>query len=205
MNKHLIDFARKYLKDSLAKLPKSWHETFVLMYGRDNERRSVEEAKALDINDVVDNMPTDKLDWAMCQVDNSLSKLKTQEVAVAAPAEKEDTRALDALLEEHFLGRQHWLVWQHFKSAPSGMRNMAKPYTTDVESNNIILEKILEWCETQKNEIGTGGEFVLRKEKNVYIARLDKATPYWLAISNTKELAICKFAALIVEANKPLA
>lgn len=79
MNRHLIDFARKYLKDNLAKLPKSWHETFILMYGRDNERRSVEEAKALDINDVVDNMPTDKLDWAMSQVENSLRKFATSQ------------------------------------------------------------------------------------------------------------------------------
>jgi len=75
MNKQLQDYAREQLKAGLAQLPETWHRTFKLMYGRDNGKRSVEDAVALQINDVVDIMPEDKLDWAMQQVENSLKKL----------------------------------------------------------------------------------------------------------------------------------
>lgn len=75
MNKNLKNYAREELKTNLALLPDSWQEKFKLMYGRDNGKRSVEDAKATPINDIVDFMPEEKLDWAMQQVTNSLNKL----------------------------------------------------------------------------------------------------------------------------------
>jgi hypothetical protein len=64
---HLIEqFARDWLKEHLPKLPESNHRTFRLMYSH----KDLE--KPLDA--VVDGMPTDKLDWAMTQVENSLKK-----------------------------------------------------------------------------------------------------------------------------------
>jgi len=75
MNPRLQDYAREQLKEGLTQLPDTWHRTFKLMYGRDNGKHSVEDAIALEINDVVDIMPEDKLDWAMQQVENSLAKL----------------------------------------------------------------------------------------------------------------------------------
>lgn len=75
MNSKLQDFAREQLKAGLAQLPETWQRTFKLMYGRGNGKRSVQDTVALQINDVVDIMPEDKLDWAMQQVENSLKKL----------------------------------------------------------------------------------------------------------------------------------
>jgi hypothetical protein len=84
MNDQLQQFARQSLKDGLAKLPEGNHRIFKLMYGRGNHEnltskipsmRTVEEAEAMNINDVVDEMPAEKLDWAMQQVENSLKKL----------------------------------------------------------------------------------------------------------------------------------
>jgi len=76
MNKQLEDYARARIKQDLAQLPEAHQHKFKLMYGRDNGKRSVEDAAALSINDVVDNMmPVDKLDWAMQQVENSLKKI----------------------------------------------------------------------------------------------------------------------------------
>ena len=74
MNKRLQDFARAALKDGLAKLPDSSHRTFKLMYARDNGKRSVADAVKIPINDVVDCMPPEQLDWAMQQVQASLDK-----------------------------------------------------------------------------------------------------------------------------------
>lgn len=71
MNKQLQDYARKQIKEGLLQIPE-WHRTFKLMYGRDNGRRSVEDAVSLPINDIVDSIPEDKLDWAMQQVSNSI-------------------------------------------------------------------------------------------------------------------------------------
>jgi hypothetical protein len=41
------------------------------MYGRNNGKRSVEDAKAMSIRDVVYEIPSEKLDWALSQVENS--------------------------------------------------------------------------------------------------------------------------------------
>lgn len=75
MNEQLQEFARSSLKDGLGKLPEQNQRMFKLMYARDNGKRSVEDAEAMSIDDVVDAMPSDKLDWAMQQVENSLSKM----------------------------------------------------------------------------------------------------------------------------------
>jgi len=75
MNKQLQDFARETLKAGLAKLPEGSHRKFKLMYARDSGKRSVADAVAMPINDVVDLMPDDRLDWAMQQVQSSLDKL----------------------------------------------------------------------------------------------------------------------------------
>jgi len=84
MNKALQKFARDQLKDGLARLPEGHQRIFKLMYGRGNHEnltsqipnmRSVEDAEKMSISDVVDEMPAEKLDWAMQQVENSLKKL----------------------------------------------------------------------------------------------------------------------------------
>jgi hypothetical protein len=75
MNEQLQQYARQNLKDGLAQLPEEWQRRFKLMYARDNGRRSVEDAEAMLINEVVDAMPADKLDWAMERVQNSIDKI----------------------------------------------------------------------------------------------------------------------------------
>ena len=75
MNEQLQQFARDALKTGLAQLPNDWQRTFKLIYGRDDGRRSVEGAVAMSVDEVVEAVPADKLDWAMSQVQNSLNKL----------------------------------------------------------------------------------------------------------------------------------
>lgn len=75
MNHILQKVAREYLKENIQKLPEDWQHTFKLMYARNNGRRSVEEASLIPINDAIDRMPEESLDWAMIQVENSLIKL----------------------------------------------------------------------------------------------------------------------------------
>jgi len=82
MNEKLQFFARASLAEGLAKLPTSQQRIFKLMYGRrDNGRthnpdlRTVEETEALTFEEVVAEMPEERLDWAMSQVESSLKKL----------------------------------------------------------------------------------------------------------------------------------
>ncbi|WP_019101462.1 hypothetical protein [Chromobacterium haemolyticum] len=75
MNTQLQEFARITLKNGLGKLPESNINMFKLMYGRANGERSVEDAKGMSIDDVISEIPADRLDWAMTQVQNSLDKL----------------------------------------------------------------------------------------------------------------------------------
>ena len=74
MNNKLQEFARKEIKSGLANLPEGSIRIFKLMYGRNNGKRSVEAAIALSIDEIVDSMPFNKLDWAMQQVQSSLDK-----------------------------------------------------------------------------------------------------------------------------------
>jgi hypothetical protein len=75
MNKDLQAYARDQLKRGLSHLPEDQQRMFKLMYARDNGKRTVEEAEATPIDDVVDAMHESKLDWAMRQVSHSLDKL----------------------------------------------------------------------------------------------------------------------------------
>ena len=66
MNKKLQEYAREQLKEGLSKCNEKQQYFFKRMYS-DNDLEA-------DINDVVDNMPEDKLDWAMQQVESTLNK-----------------------------------------------------------------------------------------------------------------------------------
>jgi hypothetical protein len=81
MNEKLESYAREELKAGLAQLPADWQRMFKLMYARDGGKRSVEDAEAMPIDDVVEQVPAEKLDWAMQQVQNSLNKLSKQATA----------------------------------------------------------------------------------------------------------------------------
>ena len=76
MNKTLEASARNYLRTELSRLAASQQMIFKLMYGRLNEKRPYEAAKALSIETVVAEVPVDKLNWAMIQVENSVKKME---------------------------------------------------------------------------------------------------------------------------------
>lgn len=68
MNNKVSNFTREEIKQGLKQLPESWQLMFKRMYSHENIN--------LDIDAVVDNMPDEKIDLALTQVENSLSKLK---------------------------------------------------------------------------------------------------------------------------------
>lgn len=68
MNKTIEKFARERIKQGLALLPPEWQMTFKRMYSHNNLDAPIEE--------VVETMPTDKLDWALTQIENSIVKLE---------------------------------------------------------------------------------------------------------------------------------
>lgn len=67
MNKTVSDFTRDSIKMGLKQLPERAQLLFKRMYSHNN--------LDLDIEKVVDNMPDEKLDWALSQVENSLVRL----------------------------------------------------------------------------------------------------------------------------------
>ena len=69
MNKQLQDFARQKLKEGLAQLPEAWQYRFKQMYAHQQLNK--------DINEVVDAMEEERLDWAMQQVERSIAKLSS--------------------------------------------------------------------------------------------------------------------------------
>jgi len=71
MNKELQDFGRKRLKEGLAQCSEKQQALFKQMYAFKNRHKSIEYC--------VDNMPEGKIDWAMQQVERTLSKELTNE------------------------------------------------------------------------------------------------------------------------------
>lgn len=71
MNEILKKTAKDYLKEMLAKLPESNQRLFKQMYAKGK--------MDLGINEVVDNMDEEKMDWAMQQVENTLDKQATKQ------------------------------------------------------------------------------------------------------------------------------
>ena len=77
MNKVLEGFARQQLKDGIVQCTDKQRAFFNKMYSdSDAKIYTFEEAGKLDINNVIDNMPAEKLDWAMRQVESTLEKNK---------------------------------------------------------------------------------------------------------------------------------
>ena len=68
MNKTIETFVRQQLKDGLVMCNEKQQHVFKLMYSNKN--------LDLGINSVVDKIPEDKLDWALCQVERTLGVLK---------------------------------------------------------------------------------------------------------------------------------
>lgn len=64
MNNKLSKFARETIKLGLSRLEPKHHLLFKRMYSHNDTEK--------DINEVVDDMPEEKLDWAMQQVDRTL-------------------------------------------------------------------------------------------------------------------------------------
>ncbi len=70
MNEKIENFARQEIKNGLSKLPESNQLMFKRMYNKGNLNT--------DINEVVDNMPEEKLDWALQQVERTLNNLQNR-------------------------------------------------------------------------------------------------------------------------------
>ena len=64
MNKQLQNYAREELKKGLSRCTEKEQHLFKQMYANGNLEQSV--------NDVIDNMDENKLDWAMIQVARTL-------------------------------------------------------------------------------------------------------------------------------------
>ena len=84
MNKRLQQFARDTLKRELQYLSYGEKKVFKLMYARNNGKRSVADAEAMELDAVVDEIPAEKLDWAMEQVSNTLFKKAKERTEVIA-------------------------------------------------------------------------------------------------------------------------
>ena len=70
MNKAVIEFMRSEIKAGLKELPEGWQLLFKRMYSHQNLEKPIDK--------VVDDMPEEKLNWALTQVQNSIAKLTTQ-------------------------------------------------------------------------------------------------------------------------------
>lgn len=66
MNNQLQKYARDTLKDGLSKCTDAQRHLFKLLYGDKDTK--------IHINEVVDQIPEDRLDWAMRQVQRTLRK-----------------------------------------------------------------------------------------------------------------------------------
>lgn len=74
MEKEMRDEYIKKIKEGIDKCPPTWKFKFKLLYRGDHE---VSELHNVSINDIVDDIPDEKLDHALFQINNSLKKLQS--------------------------------------------------------------------------------------------------------------------------------
>lgn len=67
MNETLQLYAREQMLEGLKQLPNEWQMTFKKMYSHKDLEKPIEA--------IVNDMPSDKLDWALSQIERSLAKL----------------------------------------------------------------------------------------------------------------------------------
>lgn len=84
MNTTLLNAGKQILKDLLAQCTEPQQNTFKLMYGRNGGKRSVEDAKAMDINKCVDLMEESRIDHAISQCERSVEKNIAKEALTKA-------------------------------------------------------------------------------------------------------------------------
>lgn len=80
MHAMLRAHARDYILKYLILLPEQCHITFRLMYGRKNGHRTVVETLSIPLVTVVMEVPDNKLEWAMTQVDKSVENMEKGEL-----------------------------------------------------------------------------------------------------------------------------
>jgi len=68
MNKQIVEYARQEIKKGLSQLSESHALRFKRMYSHNDLDKL--------IKTIVDDMPEEKLDWALTQVQNSIKKLR---------------------------------------------------------------------------------------------------------------------------------
>lgn len=71
MNQTIARFARQQIVAGLNRLSPNHRHTFALMYGRLGGRRSIADAAAMSVEAIVAEIPDEKLDWALQQVENT--------------------------------------------------------------------------------------------------------------------------------------
>ena len=79
MNETIENFARTKILEGLLQLPEKSTKMFKLMYSLDGNYKSQNEAILVPIEDVVKNMSSEKLNWALSQVEASLKIEKNKE------------------------------------------------------------------------------------------------------------------------------
>ena len=67
---------REEIKGGLAQLEDKHRGMFARMYGTDDGKRSVEDALAMTMSDIVDAMPEERLSRAMEQIERTIQKVK---------------------------------------------------------------------------------------------------------------------------------
>ena len=76
MNETFKNEGRKILKNLLSKCTEKQQNLFKRMYSGYGREKSEEFKMNLDINNVVDNMDAEKIDFAITQVENTINKQK---------------------------------------------------------------------------------------------------------------------------------
>lgn len=74
MNNKLDEFARNELKELLKQLPEKSQNLFKRMYYTGKRNTPESDKIKTSIDEIVDNMPSDKLDLALTQVENTINK-----------------------------------------------------------------------------------------------------------------------------------
>lgn len=83
MNKELRDFGIQRLREGLDELPEGSRTLFKRIYANNGNGCSQDEALTMPIEEALEGIPDEKIDWAMQQVQRTLDKMRPNQEASA--------------------------------------------------------------------------------------------------------------------------
>lgn len=180
-------YARKEILEGLRSLQDTHQQFFRDMYGRNGGARSLEGARAMSLEDVVDEIPDEKLSWALTQVETTKSgaaPVSQENVPVSATAAVEPSEGTSNMFAFWKYDRYPFLLGGEYTKVDTAgavyvpsFQSWRKPELVLDAERGAQLRETLKTLERQYKEESERLLVNFKLRKDIEIAEILKKAP----------------------------